>query len=222
MATKKTVSKKSVQSSSVSKAKLPTGNTWSLDRIYPWLLVLGGFIGLLMSFIITVEKIHLLKDPTFVPECSINPIISCGNIMKSPEASVFGFPNPLIGLMGFSVVVTIGMAMFAGAKFKSWFWKGLNIASALAAVFCMWLFHEAVYEIGSLCIYCIVVWTVTLPIFIYTTVWNMRNGHLVLKDWLKKIGDFVDKHHGDILFVWYVIIFFGILTHFWYYWKTLI
>ncbi len=195
---------------------------WTLDRVYPWLLVIGGFIGLLMAFIITVEKIQLLKDPTFVPECNINPIISCGNIMSSDQASAFGFPNPLIGLMGFSVVVTIGMAMLAGAKFKKWFWQGLQIGTILGVAFCMWLFYEAVYEIGSLCPYCIVVWAVTIPMLIYTTVWNIRNGFITISARFKKITDSFLNHHGDILFLWYLGIFLAILTHFWYYWKTLL
>ena len=176
-----------------------------------------------MAFIITIEKIQLLKDPSYVPECSINPIISCGNIMKSEQASAFGFPNPLIGLMGFSVTLTIGMAMLAGAKFKRWFWLGLQAGAIFGVLFCMWLFHEAVYEIGSLCPYCIVVWTVTIPIFLYTSIWNIRNGFIVIKNKkLKAVSDFVDKHHGDVLFTWYLLIFLGIATHFWYYWKTLI
>ncbi len=203
-------------------ASAKTKSKWNLDRVYPWLLVIGGFIGLLMAFIITIEKIHLLQDPSYVPECSINPIISCGNIMKSDQASAFGFPNPLIGLMGFSVVVTIGMAMLAGAKFKRWFWLGLQSGTILGAIFCMWLFYEAVYRIGSLCPYCIVVWTVTIPMLIYTTIWNIRNGFIVLTGNLKKVGNFVEKHHGDILFTWYLLIFVAILTHFWYYWKTVI
>ncbi len=196
---------------------------WSFEKAYTYLLIIGSAIGLLMAFIITVEKIHLIQDPSYVPECSINPIISCGNIMKSEQAGVFGFPNPLIGLMGFSVTLTIGMAMLAGAKFKRWFWLGLQLGTILGVLFCMWLFHEAVYEIGSLCPYCIVVWAVTIPMFLYTTIWNIRNGFIVIKNkTAKQVADFVGRHHGDILFSWYLLIFLAIATRFWYYWKTLI
>lgn len=209
MTTKKAVSKN-------------TKKPLTLERVYPWLLAIGGIIGVLMAFIITVEKIHLLKDPNFIPECNINPIISCGNIMKSEQASVFGFPNPLMGLVGFSVVTTIGMAMLAGAKFKRWFWLGLQAGTIFGVLFCMWLFHEAVYEIGSLCPYCIVVWAVTIPMFIYTTIWNVRNGFITIPARFKRFAEFKMRHHGDILILWYLLIFLAILTHFWYYWKTLI
>jgi uncharacterized membrane protein len=194
----------------------------TLERVYPYLLIIGAAIGLLMSFIIMMEKIHLLKDPSYVPECSINPIISCGNVMKSKQASAFGFANPILGLIGFPVVMTIGMAMLGGAKFKKWFWQGLQVGAILGVVFCMWLFFEAVYRIGALCPYCIVVWIITIMTFLYTTIWNVRNGFIKLEGKSKQAMAFVERHHGDVLFVWYLIIFLAILTHFWYYWKTLI
>ncbi|MBQ3934392.1 MAG: hypothetical protein II715_01125, partial [Clostridia bacterium] len=40
------------------------------------------------------------------------------------QASAFGIPNPFIGLFGFGVVLTIGVALLAGAKFRAWFWYG--------------------------------------------------------------------------------------------------
>jgi hypothetical protein len=86
----------------------------------------------------------------------------------------------------------------------------------------MWLFFEAVYRIGALCPYCIVVWIITIMTFLYTTIWNVRNGFIKLEGKSKQAMAFVERHHGDVLFVWYLIIFLAILTHFWYYWKTLI
>jgi uncharacterized membrane protein len=39
-----------------------------------------------------------------MPSCSINPILSCGSVMTTPEAEAFGIPNLLIGIAGFAVV----------------------------------------------------------------------------------------------------------------------
>jgi len=97
----------------------------TLQQNLPWILTIGGFIGLASAFVLTLEKIALLKDPAHQLSCSINPVLSCGSIIMSPEASAFNFPNPFIGLAGYAVVITIGMAIFAGAKFKPWFWRGL-------------------------------------------------------------------------------------------------
>ena len=61
--------------------------------------MITGAAGLLASWVITIDKFKLLEDPNFMPGCSLNPVVSCGNIMKSDQASAFGFPNPMLGLV---------------------------------------------------------------------------------------------------------------------------
>ncbi len=63
--------------------------------------MITGALGILAAWIITLDKFELLKDPSYKPACSLNPIISCSNIMQSKQADVFGFPNPMVGLVGF-------------------------------------------------------------------------------------------------------------------------
>ena len=36
-----------------------------------------------------------------MPTCSINPVLACGSVINTPQASVFGPPNPLIGVGAF-------------------------------------------------------------------------------------------------------------------------
>ena len=142
--------------------------------------------------------------------------------MKTPEASVFGFANSLIGVMGFTVVATIGMAIIAGAKFKRWFWLGLQVGTIFGIGFVHWLIYQSVFDIGKLCPYCIVVWSVMIPIFVYTTLYNLRFGNITVPAKLKSVNAFAQRHHGDIVIVWYLIIIGIILNHFWFYWKTLL
>ncbi|MDB5185539.1 MAG: Vitamin epoxide reductase [Candidatus Saccharibacteria bacterium] len=194
----------------------------TLKQALPWILVIGGIIGFICAFIIMFEKLHLLANPAYKPSCSINPIISCGSVMSSWQGSVFGFPNPILGLAGFSIVTTIGMAMLAGAKFKRWFWLGLQAGAIFGVVFVHWLFFQSVYRIEALCPYCIVVWTVTIPIFWYTTLHNLREGFIATPKRLKGLANFLQRHHGDILIVWFIVIAGLILHHFWYYWQTLL
>lgn len=191
-------------------------------KFYPLLLIIGGIIGLLASFMITIDKIELLKNPTFQSPCNINPVISCGSIMKSSQAEVFGFANPLLGLIGFSVVITIGMALLSGAKFKRWFWLGLEGGAILGLIFVHWLISQSLYIIGALCPYCMIVWTVTIPIFFYTTLYNLHEGYIKLPKALRRVGEILQKYHATILFVWYALIVVAILIRFWYYWRTLI
>ena len=193
-----------------------------LDKIFPIILVCGGSIGLLASFILTLEKIQLLIKSTYVASCNLSPILSCTNIMKSSQAGLFGFPNPLIGIASFAVVITIGVGMLAGANYKRWFMLGLQFGSLLGVIFVHWLFFESVFVIGSLCAYCMVVWTVTIPIFLYTTLYNLRAGNIKYSKQYAKFVEFVQRQHFNILFVWYGILFAIVIIHFWSYFKTLI
>lgn len=185
-------------------------------------LVVAGLIGLLCSFIIMYDKIQLLKDPNFQPSCNISPLISCGSIMATPQAEAFGFPNPMLGLIGFTAVAVTGFAILAGATFRRWYWLLLNLGLLLAVAFVHWLFFQSVYRIGALCPYCMVVWVMTISTFWYVTLLNLRNGHIYTPSSLKKIVDFVQRHHVDILVVWLLAIAGAILNHFWYYWSTLL
>ncbi|MEV0038767.1 vitamin K epoxide reductase family protein, partial [Streptomyces sp. NPDC050804] len=100
--------------------------TVGAGRAFALLLVITGAAGLLAAWVITLDKFKLLEDPDFVPGCSLNPVVSCGNIMKSEQASAFGFPNPMLGLVAYAVVIAIGVGLLAGARYRRWFWLGLN------------------------------------------------------------------------------------------------
>lgn len=196
--------------------------TRTLEQNLPWILTVGGSIGLLAAFILTLEKIALLMDPAHQLSCSINPVLSCGSIIMSPEASAFRFPNPFIGLAGFAVVITVGMALFAGATFKRWFWQGLQLGTVFGIGFVSWLIYQSLYDIGALCVYCMVVWSITWPIFWYTTLYNLRHKNIPTPKRLKGVVAFMQTHHADILVAWYVVVIAMIVQNFWYYWSTLL
>ncbi|GAA3677224.1 vitamin K epoxide reductase family protein [Lentzea roselyniae] len=169
---------------------------------------MGGLIGLAASLVLTVEKIALLKNPEYVPSCSIDPILSCGSIMRTEQAEVFGFPNPLLGIAGFAVVATVGVVLLAGVELPRWFWLGLQAGATFGVVFVHWLIFQSLYVIGALCPYCMVVWAVTIPIFWYTTLHNFRLPAL-------------RKYHGVALTTWYSAVVIAVLQAFWDYWITL-
>jgi uncharacterized membrane protein len=191
-------------------------------RRLAWILIVGSALGLLASFVLTMEKMALLENPAHRLSCSLNPVLSCGPIIASPESTAFGFPNPFLGLAGFSVVMTVGVALLAGASFKRWFWRGLQAGTIFGILFVHWLIFQSLYEIGALCLYCMLVWSITAPIFWYTTLHNLKEGHLPTPKPLKGIVAFSQRHHLDILISWYVLVVALIIIRFWYYWKTLI
>lgn len=201
---------------------MPKKSSPQLKDILPYILLIGGIIGAFCAGMLTYEKITLLQNPSSSLACDLNPIIACGSVINTSQASAFGFPNPFIGLFGFGVITTIGAALLAGATFKRWFWLGLQTGVSFGIAFVFWLQYQSLYNIGSLCPFCMVVWAIMIPIFWYTTLYNLKAGHIKTKGVWKKISDFAQKHHGDILLVWYLLVIGLIGYRFWYYWSTLI
>ncbi len=123
----------------------------SWTRIVAWVLTVGGAIGFVASFVLTVERIELFKNPDYVPSCNFNPVLSCGSVMAKPQAALFGFPNPLLGIAGFAVVITTGVAILAGARWRVGTGRGLQVGVTSAMVFIGWLIYSSLYSIGALC-----------------------------------------------------------------------
>jgi uncharacterized membrane protein len=194
----------------------------TIARILPSILLIGGIIGVLCAGILTTEKIQLLGHPNAALGCDLNPIVACGPVINTDQASAFGFPNPFIGLAGFAALATIGAALLAGAAFKRWFWLGLQAGVTFAVGFVTWLQFETIFRIKALCPFCMVVWAVTIPIFWYVTLYNLQKGNIRTPAKLKKFTAFLQRHHGDILAAWFLVIIAIILKQFWYYWSTLI
>ncbi len=182
----------------------------------------AGLVGFVTAFILLVEKVALLEDPAYVPSCSINPVLSCGSIMRTDQAEAFGFPNPILGVAGFAVVTTVGVALLAGASFRRWFWLGLQAGTTLGLVFVHWLIFQSLYRIDALCPYCMIVWVVTIPLFWYTTLHNLRVGHPPTPARLRQLTRIAADYHGVVLTAWYLVIGGLILERFWDYWVTLI
>src|SRR5207247_2275010 len=101
---------------------------------------------------------------------------------------------------------------------KKWYWQGLNLGAALGVAFITWLFFQSVYRINALCPYCMVVWVCTITTFWYVSQYNLQTRALVIPGKVgPKIRAFVQKHHLDILILWFIVIAALILKHFWYY-----
>ena len=188
----------------------------------PWLFTLGGAIGLVASLVISLDKLKLLQNPHYVPSCNINPIISCGSVMKTAQASVFGFPNSWLGLIGFAAVILTGISLLAGVRLRPWYWRLFNLGALLGVLLITWLFVQSVYVIHALCPWCMVVWSVTIPIFLFTTIYTLREGHLPTPKLLQRPAQVIYEYKYVVLVCWYLLIALLILHHFWYYFRTFV
>ena len=178
------------------------------------LLVIAGVVGGLAAGQLTIEKIRLLSDPNYVPSCSLNPILSCGSVMSSPQASAFGFANSLIGIASFAAVLTIGMGLFAGAAFGRWFWIGVRLSSIFGICFVHWLVVASLYDIQKLCLYCMVVWIAMIPTFVGVTLFNLRTGVIPLPEGARKFFVGLSRFAWAIVLIWYAIIFAMVIIQF--------
>jgi len=138
------------------------------------LMLLGAVAALSAAFVLTIEKFHLYEQPDAVLSCSINLVLNCSTVMQSWQSHVFGFPNMVLGLMGFAVVVTIAVAGLSGVKFPRWFLIATNVGLLLALVFAYWLFFQSLYAIQVLCPWCLIVTTSTTIMFSSITHYNLK------------------------------------------------
>ncbi|MEV2274780.1 vitamin K epoxide reductase family protein [Nocardiopsis sp. NPDC049922] len=200
----------------------PGSGVTVISRALPWLLTLGGAVGLAASAALLVERIRVLADPGHVPSCSINPVLSCGTVMATPQAEAFGVPNPIVGVACFAVVTTVGAALLAGAEPRRWFWLGLQAGVVFGVVFVHWLIFQSLYRIGALCPYCMVVWAVTVPLFWYVTLHNTRSGHLPVPTGVRPAAEVLARNHTVVLTVWALAIVGAVGQAFWTYWATVL
>lgn len=160
------------------------------NRPFGWLLVITGAVGWLPSAALTLEKLEVLKNPGHSTICDVNPWISCGDVMKTWQSSLFGFPNMFIGIVAFAVIITTGMGLLAGAKFARWYWLGLQVGVTLGFALVVWLWAQALYEIHVLCPFCMIVWAAMIPLFVWVTVRNVAHGVIPLPAGVARIlGD---------------------------------
>ena len=61
-----------------------------------------------------------------------------------------------------------------------------------------------------------------IPIFWYTLLYNLQQGNIKIPKRFVNFTDFLQRHHADILIVWYLAIIGLIINRFWYYWSSLI
>lgn len=201
-------------------------NVWGRPDKLGALLLVCAAIGFGASFVLTIDKIKILQDPSFVPSCNINPIFSCGSVMATEQASLLGVPNTIFGLIAFTMLGMLGLFLLAGARLPRWLWLLVQLAALGGLLFMHYLFFQGVYRIGAICPWCFTVWMVTIPAFLYITRYNLVSGNLRLS-WqmsrqMRAAGTWFAGHAGLVLILWYLMIFGILLQHFWYYWSTLL
>lgn len=146
---------------------------------FSWWLIVCGLIGFAGSFALTLESFLRLSEPERIASCELNVFVTCGPSMDSAMGSFLGFPNPVLGVAVFPVVIAIG-ALLLITRFDAprWFWQAFVAGTSLGMVFVVVMIFTSLHDLGSLCPYCMVVWAAMIPLFAYSVGYARQEGAL--------------------------------------------
>ena len=125
------------------------------QNLAAFIMLIGSALGLLASFMLSIEALILAKNSQSVLSCDQNSVLSCSTVANHWSATILGFPNSFIGVMTLPVMVTIAVALLAGAKFPRWFMQAAQAGAVVGMVFAAWMFYMSYIEIGALCPWCL-------------------------------------------------------------------
>ncbi|GAA4432512.1 hypothetical protein GCM10023169_38310 [Georgenia halophila] len=188
-------------------------------RELAWLLVIGGLLGLWAAVELVLSEIKVAGDPNAVLACDVNPIIGCGSFITTWQAHALGVPNAVIGTVAFSAVLTIGVLFLAGVRPARWFWVALTVGAAGAIGCVFWFQYQAFVDIRMLCPYCLVVWLVTIPIFVNVLARAVQAGHVRVGERLRR---FLVLERWLIVALWYLIVVVLAVVVFWSQWMIVL
>lgn len=125
------------------------------QNLAAFIMLIGSALGLLASFMLSIEALILAKNSHAVLSCDLSSVLSCSTVANHWSATILGFPNSFIGVMTLPVMVTIAVALLAGAKFPKWFMQAAQAGAVAGMVFAAWMFYMSYIEIGALCLWCL-------------------------------------------------------------------
>lgn len=135
-----------------------------------WYIILG-IIGFILTWTLHSEKIKTISDPEYVPRCELGEgtLFSCKTVMFSSQASIFGIPNMYFGIAGFLILIIFGITLHFSNRFGQEISKVIEYilltGMIVALSFSIWLAIQSTLVIGSLCLYCIGIWIVSILSF---------------------------------------------------------
>jgi uncharacterized membrane protein len=151
------------------------------NNITVWVtMLIASGASLVASFVLSVDALTLAKDPQADLGCNINAVISCGTVAASGQSSLLGFPNAFLGLVTEPVVITLAVAALGGVRFPRWFMLSAQVVYTVGLLLAYWLFEQAMFEIGALCPWCLLITLATTLVFFEMTYVNIRDDNLFL------------------------------------------
>jgi uncharacterized membrane protein len=171
------------------------------------IIFVAAAIGLLASFVLTIDKFQVLTNPNTILACSINVVLDCSRVMQTWQASILGFPNTIIGLVVYPVIMLVAFLVLAGTKLPRWFFVAMNVAILMSTAFSYWLFFESLYTIQALCPWCLSVTFAETLLFSAITFYTLRDNNLGFKKSTnEKIQTFLKKGYYQMVVISVLVI----------------
>lgn len=126
-------------------------------------VIVGAAFGLIAAFALNLEKLGTSEGRA--PTCNVNPLIGCGASLDSAQGALVGIPNPFIGIVCWTAVLTLGIVALA-APLPRWLWLALGVGITGAMALVVWFAVQSIMVLGVLCPWCLLTWAVTVPVFV--------------------------------------------------------
>ncbi len=182
-------------------------NTKRSDYWIFGLIALFSTLGLISAFVLSIEKLHLIKDPDAILSCTINVWLNCASVMKTWQAELLGFPNSYIGLMAYPIMITLAVGKLMGAVYPRLFMFLAQIGALFGLIFAYWLFFQSVFVIQVLCPWCLIVTFSTTVIFEALLRHNIREHNFYLpENWHKHPDRFIERDYDKLLVASWILL----------------
>lgn len=170
-------------------------------------MLVGAILSLTAAFVLSVESIEIAKNPDAKLSCSVNIIINCATVAAHPTSTMFGFPNPFLGLMTEPIVITVAIAGLAGIKFPRRFMFVAQVFYTLGLIFALYLLYLSMFVIGALCPWCLLVTLTTILVWFAITRYNLREDNLYLpKRWSRRVHGWLDRDYDKLAMASLIVI----------------
>jgi uncharacterized membrane protein len=147
----------------------------------------------------------MLKNPGSELSCNLSPVVDCGSVLGDKYAAILGPPNAFIGMVVFTLLLAFGLQRISGGSWTKLVSKLAVIFSIIIFMFSVWFYLISVYVIGKICLFCIFIWAVSMPIGIYGVKDYLENQQNKVS-FGKSVSLFLQKHHFTLLVATYAIL----------------
>lgn len=128
------------------------------------LIVGASAVGLVSSFLQLLDKLIHLKNPTANLACNISSVFNCSNVLDAWQSSFFGFPNSMMCMIFFSVMLGVALVGATGSSLNKVLRLVMHFFSVFFLFFGAWYLWQSIYVLGAVCIYCMFCYAAVIAI----------------------------------------------------------